>query len=89
MCWCCGVLVLLSLLLQSTRLLLPSCFCHPAAAAAAAGVVFEQVALWQKRPPVPPEMPPDYAGEQQLVLYACMSSQCTSVLTNMLRVVAA
>lgn len=27
-----------------------------------AGEVFEQVALWQKRPPVPPEMPPDYAG---------------------------
>lgn len=26
------------------------------------GEVFEQVALWQKRPPVPPEMPPDYAG---------------------------
>uniref|UniRef100_A0A383VVN5 Protein kinase domain-containing protein n=1 Tax=Tetradesmus obliquus TaxID=3088 RepID=A0A383VVN5_TETOB len=25
------------------------------------GEVFEQVALWQKRPPVPPEMPQDYA----------------------------
>jgi hypothetical protein len=39
------------------------CSARTAAAAAAAGEVFEQVALWQKRPPVPPEMPTDYAGK--------------------------